>query len=71
MRSDCCLPAEWSVSPVTPPADHSPQPNPSLNDRAREMIDVLLSVPEERREQAARLMCDGDADLLAIVTTAL
>lgn len=35
------------------------------------MIDVLLSVPEERREQAARLMCDGDADLLAIVTTAL
>jgi serine/threonine protein kinase len=56
---------------VALPADHTPDAGPSLHDRARELIEVLLSVPEDRREHAARLMCAGDADLLALVSTAL
>jgi serine/threonine protein kinase/outer membrane protein assembly factor BamB len=56
---------------VALPADHDPNAGPSLHDRARELIEVLLSVPEDRREHAARLMCAGDADLLALVSTAL
>ncbi|MBY0313708.1 MAG: protein kinase [Phycisphaerales bacterium] len=40
-------------------------------DRASEAVDLLLTMPEDRRAAAARLMCGEDAALLALVTKAL
>ncbi|MBX9736897.1 MAG: serine/threonine protein kinase, partial [Phycisphaerales bacterium] len=38
---------------------------------APEVIDLLLSMPEDRRAAAARLICGEDGALLALVTSAL
>lgn len=43
----------------------------SAQHRAPEVVDLLLSLPEDRRAAAARVMCGGDAELLTLVTRAL
>ncbi|MBX9735388.1 MAG: serine/threonine protein kinase, partial [Phycisphaerales bacterium] len=40
-------------------------------DRLSEVVDLLLSVPEDRRAAGARLVCGQDGELLALVTKAL